>query len=166
MKGIIKGIIVALAISLAGAGFAQERERGAQNRLGLDVQESVSLADQGLSVVVDSVEGDRVATMFYEPAEQSAGALSFILNYPKGFSADTTDCLTDLPQGFQGGCKAVGNQVRVILYSPELAALPATLLGSVIFTPARSAESRTATLAAGNTGEAFSLEQVDLGRSR
>lgn len=131
-----------------------------------DLIASQEHSDQGVSVIVDAVDSGRVATLFYEPTDVQASALSFILKYPAGLQVDTTTCLQELPDGFQGGCRASNGELRVILYHPSNAPLPATLLGSVIFLGEKSSGGRRAAMASGREGQDFVLENVDIGEAR
>jgi|SRR6056297_322471 len=163
MKRVIKILTAALCTSMlfSAVSFADDASK---NRLDArsDVAVAQEFSDQGVSVIFDTIQQGRVATMLYEPGGKDVSAISFIVKYPKGMTADTSACLADLPDGFNGGCRAVDGEVRVILYHPTNAALPATLLGSVIFSPERSAGNRRNLAASAGQGD-FALEKVDVG---
>ena len=119
------------------------------------------VSNDGISASIDSFNGGKVATLHYQPESNNVSSISFYLDYPKNFgNVDTANCLTDLPEGFFGACRAVEGQVRVIIYSPTNEILPATIIGNVVFDKARSRENfGSEARSMKNAAESISLQE-------
>ena len=79
------------------------------------------------AVEADTKSGDKLLSLNFESSGDVA-AFTFRVVLPQDSKRiDTARCLSELPVGFTGVCKAYGNVVAVTVYSAGAKALPAGL---------------------------------------
>lgn len=86
------------------------------------------------NTVVVTQEGRLVALDFQSTGDVSA--FQFTVDLPKGVTnIDTSKCLSDLPKGYTGVCRAKGNRVAAVVYSGDNKPFPADVvsLGTLNF---------------------------------
>lgn len=77
---------------------------------------------------VQTRNGAKLLSLNFESAGD-VSAFTFRVVLPDDAKAiDTSNCLSELPKGFTGVCKAYGNVVAVTAYSSNIKALPAGLV--------------------------------------
>jgi hypothetical protein len=118
---------------------------------------------QKKGVVAEVIPGNGSVEMIlsFEPASADATALSFIIDLPVQYTdADTSRCLSEVPNELAGGCRVVGNELRVIVYNIHNEPIQPLVLGSVVLAGA-GAERRglEAPRARGASGERDSLQR-------
>jgi hypothetical protein len=116
MKNVIRTSFALLVVMFASALTAQTVQQD-----GVTLE---ALTDQGT--------GD--AILSFDPQATKASALSFSIEYPAAFKqVDTSNCLADMPSHLSGGCKVVGDVVKVILYNPNNEPIGPMVLGTLSF---------------------------------
>lgn len=99
------------------------------------VSQAESISEKG--VQIDPVQAGNSVNMLmsFEPENLKASALSFSVELPSLVSSvDTSACLSDLPEGFSGGCRYLNGMVKIIVYSPVNKPIGPVMLGTVSMT--------------------------------
>lgn len=96
---------------------------------------AVAVADAGVELLVSSFKIGSGTDVAFDVVGEGATAMDFVISIPSAekLNIGLDGCVSGLPATHRGQCAVVGDEVKVVIYSPTNELLPAGEIGTIRF---------------------------------